>query len=73
MKKLEENEQIVFQYCDENYEINNNGNPNGSSLNIAGIVNEKQNILGMMPHPERCIENFLGGADGIPFFESLLK
>ena len=73
MRKLEENEQIVFQYCDENYEINNNGNPNGSSLNIAGIVNEKQNILGMMPHPERCIENFLGVADGIPFFESLLK
>ena len=73
LRKLEENEQIVFQYCDENYEINNNGNPNGSSLNIAGIVNEKQNILGMMPHPERCIENFLGEADGIPFFESLLK
>ena len=73
LRKLEENEQIIFQYCDENYEINNNGNPNGSSLNIAGIVNEKQNILGMMPHPERCIENFLGVADGIPFFESLLK
>ena len=73
LRILEDNDQIVFQYCDENYIINNKGNPNGSSLNIAGIINKNKNVLGMMPHPERSVENFLNKDDGINFFESLLK
>ncbi len=73
LRVLEDNDQIVFQYCDENYIINNQGNPNGSSLNIAGVINKNKNVLGMMPHPERSVENFLNKDDGINFFESLLK
>ena len=60
-------------YADKNYIINNQGNPNGSSLNIAGVINKNKNVLGMMPHPERSVENFLNKDDGINFFESLLK
>jgi phosphoribosylformylglycinamidine synthase subunit PurQ / glutaminase len=63
-QKLKENNQIVFTY--EN-------NPNGSLENIAGIVNEKGNVLGMMPHPERAVDELLGGADGLKLFRSIVK
>lgn len=63
-QKLKENNQIVFTY--EN-------NPNGSLANIAGIVNEKGNVLGMMPHPERAVDELLGGADGLKLFRSIVK
>lgn len=62
---LERNNQVVFRYSDVN--------PNGSLNDIAGIVNKRGNILGMMPHPERAVEAILGGTDGIPLFKSLLK
>ncbi len=66
-------EQIVFQYCDREGNITEESNPNGSMLNIAGIINKKGNVLGMMPHPERACENILGSKDGKILFESILK
>ena len=73
LKNLEDNNLIAFKYCSENGEINRFSNPNGSSNNIAGILNNKKNILGMMPHPERFIDPILSGEDGSLLFESLLK
>lgn len=70
LKKLEDNNQIVFRYCSQKGEINKKSNPNGSLNNIAGIINKKRNILGMMPHPERAIEKF-NSQDGILFFKGL--
>ena len=73
LKSLEEKNLIAFKYCDEKGTINDNANPNGSLNNIAGILNDKKNILGMMPHPERLIDPTLSGIDGSILFESLLK
>ncbi len=64
LKKLEDNEQIAFKYAN---------NPNGSKLDIAGIFNEKKNILGMMPHPERASELILGSNEGLGIFESMIS
>tara|TARA_B110000014_G_C19995502_1_gene515753 strand:+ start:179 stop:856 length:678 start_codon:yes stop_codon:yes gene_type:complete len=72
LKKLEDDDLIAFKYCDEKGEINNTSNPNGSSNNIAGILNESKNILGMMPHPERMIDPLLSGDDGSLMFKSLI-
>jgi len=72
IKSLEDNQQIVFQYCDQNGIVNSESNPNGSFLNIADITNKNKNILGMMPHPERVIDSLLGGIDGEGIFQSLL-
>ena len=73
LKELEENNQIALQYCDKEGNILENYNPNGSLKNIAGIYNKKQNVLGMMPHPERMIDVFLTGEDGSLFFKNLLS
>ncbi len=73
LKKINNNNQIALLYCDENGEVNINSNPNGASQNIAGIFNKKKNILGMMPHPERMIDNSLSGEDGSVFFKNLLN
>lgn len=73
LERLEKEGQVVFRYCSEKGEINSEANPNGSLNNIAGIVNKDGNILGMMPHPERCSEEILHGVDGAVLFESLLK
>ncbi len=73
LEKLEEKGQIVFRYCDEHGAATVAANPNGSQNNIAGIINEKGNIMGMMPHPERCAEDILGNADGLFVFKSLVK
>ena len=73
LKNLEDNNLVAFKYCDEKGNINKNSNPNGSSNNIAGILNSNKNILGMMPHPERLIDPILSGEDGSIIFESLLK
>jgi phosphoribosylformylglycinamidine synthase len=72
IKELQDNQQIVFQYCDKQGNIGLANNPNGSLLNIAGITNKHKNILGMMPHPERVIDTLLGGIDGEGIFQSLL-
>ena len=73
IKKLEDKNQIALEYSDENGNVSEQTNPNGSLNNIAGIYNEKQNILGMMPHPERMIDPLLGGEDGSLFFKDLLS
>lgn len=73
LKTLQENNQIVFKYCSESGEITKEMNPNGSSLNIAGIINKSGNVLGMMPHPERCVDSILGNTDGTFIFESIVK
>lgn len=64
---------IALQYSDENGNITNDVNPNGSLLNIAGISNEKGNILGMMPHPERASDRWLGSEDGLKVFKSMVE
>ena len=73
LKNLEENKQIVFYYCDQNGNIDENSNPNGALANIAGIVNKRGNVLGMMPHPERSSEAELGSEDGLLVFRSIAK
>ncbi len=73
LKELNEKKLIAFKYCDENGEINEDSNPNGSINNIAGIFNSKKNILGMMPHPERMIDNLVSNTDGANLFSSLLN
>jgi len=73
LKYLDDKNLIAFKYCDEKGNINKDTNPNGSSNNIAGILNYEKNILGMMPHPERLIDPLLSGEDGSVMFESLIK
>ncbi|MDQ3088587.1 MAG: phosphoribosylformylglycinamidine synthase subunit PurQ [Acidobacteriota bacterium] len=73
LAELENNNQIIFRYCDETGELSDQSNPNGSLNNIAGISNKDGNILGMMPHPERACEELLGSNDGRDIFRSLTK
>lgn len=73
IKSLVENNQILFQYCSSKGEISKEYNPNGSILNIAGIINKQGNVLGMMPHPERSCDSILGRTDGIKIFQSIYK
>jgi len=72
IESLEENNQIVFRYCDGRGELSEDSNPNGSKGSIAGICNREGNILGMMPHPERASESILGSNDGRLIFESVM-
>jgi phosphoribosylformylglycinamidine synthase len=73
IKKLEDNDQVLFRYCDDNGEITGDANPNGSVNNIAGITNNTKNVFGMMPHPERAASAILSNEDGIAIFQSLLQ
>ena len=73
LEKLKEERLIAFKYCDVTGNINENSNPNGSLDNIAGIFNSKKNILGMMPHPERMVDEMISNKDGINLFSSLLN
>lgn len=73
LKKLQDNDQIVFRYCSEKGELGKSYNPNGSVDHIAGIINREGNVLGMMPHPERAMELLLGSEDGKGIFESLVS
>lgn len=70
---LEAENRVAFRYCTANGEVTDEANPNGSLGNIAGITNARGNVLGMMPHPERCCEGLLGGDDGKVIFESLIR
>lgn len=72
LSRLEQRGQVVFRYCDSSGAVTPEANPNGSSHNIAGIVNERGNVLGMMPHPERCADAALGGTDGSLLFASVV-
>jgi phosphoribosylformylglycinamidine synthase len=73
LSSLEREGQVVFRYADASGAVTPEANPNGSLNNIAGIVNRRGNVLGMMPHPERCCEAELGGTDGLRLFRSLLQ
>ena len=72
LHSLEENNQILFRYCDAQGATSTEANPNGSVQHIAGICNEDRNVFGMMPHPERAAEALLGNTDGKLIFESLM-
>lgn len=71
LEQLKEQNRIVFRYCTPSGEITALANPNGSLENIAGICNREGNVLGMMPHPDRCSEGLLGSADGVKIFQSM--
>ena len=73
LNQLEKENLIAFKYCNENGQIDENSNPNGALKNIAGIFNSKKNILGMMPHPERMVDNLISNTDGLSLFKSLLN
>jgi phosphoribosylformylglycinamidine synthase subunit PurQ / glutaminase len=72
LKSLNDNEQILFRYCDEAGNITPEANPNGSIENIAGVTNKTKNVFGMMPHPERAADSVLSNEDGKLIFESIL-
>ncbi|HUP60194.1 MAG TPA: phosphoribosylformylglycinamidine synthase subunit PurQ [Thermoanaerobaculia bacterium] len=71
LDELERNRQVIFRYCDEEGRLTADANPNGSSRSIAGICNRTRNVVGLMPHPERCAESILGNADGLGIFQSV--
>lgn len=72
-EEMQKNNQIIFRYCNEQGEITENANPNGSIHNVAGICNKQRNVLGLMPHPERIMDPLLGGTDGFNVFKSIEK
>lgn len=73
LSSLRRNGQILFRYCDKDGNVSDAFNPNGSVENIAGICNERKNVFGMMPHPERASDDELGNTDGLLIFQSMLK
>lgn len=73
LKRIEDNQQVVFRYCDRSGSLTDESNPNGSLNNIAGIMNETGNVLGMMPHPERASDPVLKHTDGKKIFESIIQ
>ncbi|MBI1783062.1 MAG: phosphoribosylformylglycinamidine synthase subunit PurQ [Sphingobacteriales bacterium] len=72
LKQLEANNQVIYHYCDEDGNITDAANPNGTTDNIAGICNANRNVFGMMPHPERACSEALGNVDGKKVFKTLL-
>ncbi|MDZ4278637.1 MAG: phosphoribosylformylglycinamidine synthase subunit PurQ, partial [Dehalococcoidia bacterium] len=73
LDELEANGQVLFRYCTPEGEVTPDANPNGSLRGIAGIVNERRNVLGMMPHPERASEQLIGGSDGLLLWRSVIE
>jgi len=75
LDELEQENRVVFRYCDAEGNVTSESNPNGSARNIAGIINGEGNVMGMMPHPERCVESILGhgSEDGAVIFRSLMQ
>jgi len=71
--QLEQNDQVLFRYCDASGKIDLESNPNGSLNNIAGVTNKNKNVFGMMPHPERAADSILANTDGKLLFESILE
>lgn len=72
IKSIQENDQILFKYTNQNGETTAESNPNGSLMNIAGICNKERNVFGMMPHPERCYMDYLLNTDGKKIFKSIV-
>ena len=73
IQSLFNKDQVLFQYCNQDGIINDEVNPNGSVQNIAGVTNTAKNVMGMMPHPERAVDELLGNQDGVALFESLIN
>ena len=73
LKTLEDQDRVAFRYASADGKVDEAANPNGSLRNIAGILNEKRNVLGLMPHPERLADPELGGIDGRPMFDGLVE
>lgn len=73
LKEMNENNQVIFRYCNEKGEVNAASNPNGSLENIAGVCNKNRNVFGMMPHPERAADMELGNTDGLKIFEAMMN
>jgi phosphoribosylformylglycinamidine synthase I len=73
IKALNDNDQVLFRYCDANGEITEEANPNGSLENIAGVMSAEGNVFGMMPHPERAADSALSNIDGREIFEAILQ
>ncbi|MES2426231.1 MAG: phosphoribosylformylglycinamidine synthase subunit PurQ [Bacteroidota bacterium] len=73
LKALNDNDQVLFRYCDEAGNITADANPNGSIENIAGVTNITRNVFGFMPHPERAADSLLANEDGLAIFESILS
>jgi phosphoribosylformylglycinamidine synthase len=73
IKALNDNDQVMFRYCDEAGNITADSNPNGSLENIAGVTNLTRNVFGLMPHPERAADGLLANEDGLAIFESILS
>lgn len=73
LARLKAEDRIVFRYCDAQGNVTTESNPNGALENIAGVINEGRNVLGMMPHPERASEALLGGTDGLLIWSSMLR
>ena len=73
LEELNKENLIAFKYCDEKGVVDDRSNPNGALENIAGIFNAKKNILGMMPHPERMVDEMISNTDGVNLFSSLLN
>jgi phosphoribosylformylglycinamidine synthase len=73
LNRLDGENRVALRYCSPSGEITSSANPNGAARNIAGILNESRNVLGMMPHPERLADPLLGGIDGRPMFDGLVE
>lgn len=73
LARLEDGGRVLFRYCDATGEVSDATNPNGSTNSIAGIMNERGNVMGMMPHPERAVEAVTGGTDGLALFTALVS
>jgi phosphoribosylformylglycinamidine synthase I len=73
LEKLKANKQILWQYCDASGNLTETSNPNGSVMNIAGVCNERRNVAGLMPHPDRASEGVLGSDDGKWIFQSVIS
>jgi phosphoribosylformylglycinamidine synthase I len=73
LKSLNDNDQVLFRYCDESGNITAEANPNGSIENIAGVCNAGRNVFGIMPHPERAADTLVANQDGVAIFESILS
>ncbi|MFN4122831.1 MAG: phosphoribosylformylglycinamidine synthase subunit PurQ [Flavobacteriales bacterium] len=72
LKRIEDNGQVIFRYCDEHGQVVDAANPNGSLKNIAGVCNAQKNVFGMMPHPERAVDPILGNTDGLNILKGLI-
>lgn len=72
LQSLNDNQQVIYRYCNKDGEVTLDANPNGAIDNIAGVCNKNRNVFGMMPHPERAADLELGNTDGLRIFESML-